>query len=393
MIRVKANNLGKRYKIYKRPIDSLKEALFRKSYHDKVDAISGITFQLREGETLGIIGNNGAGKSTLLKLLAGTIQPSAGSRVIHGRLTAILELGSGFHPEFSGIENARMGCALIGLNNQEIKAAIPKIKAFSELGDFFYRPVKTYSSGMYVRLAFSVITTVDPDVLVVDEALSVGDQHFQKKSLDRMQYFRDSGKTIIFCSHNLYQVKELCDQAIWIENGQMMEYGPAKQVVDNYQDSIRSQNNVDKSPYTEAKQSSVLDNSITDVQLNGERQNDNFLTNHLFLINVKLQLTTVGPEQAHVGIVIMRNDHVHCYGVSTHIDQVQLDKIDHDSYEVNLRFKHLQLLSGRYYLCIYLLDGDAMHIYDYRENCCNFTVRNSSKEVGIARLAHDWESS
>lgn len=388
MIAIKADNLGKTYKVYKKPVDSLLEFIFRRVRHEKIVAIEGINFELIRGETLGIIGDNGAGKSTLLKLLAGTIAPSEGQQFCNGRLSAILELGSGFHPDFSGLENARMGCALLGLSATEIEQALPEIKAFSELGDFFYKQVKTYSSGMYVRLAFSVVTTVDPEILIVDEALSVGDQHFQKKSLDKMQAFRTAGKTIVFCSHNLYQVKELCDKAIWLEQGKMIEYGKSSDVVDNYQDAVREKNIESKEI---KKDQQLSENRIISVNTIDKVKQDVFITGEALKIEVKVELKTLAANQVHIGIVIMRNDNIHCYGLSTLTDKVALQH-DHDSiYQVGLKFMPLQLLSGSYYLCVYLLDGEGVHIYDHWEQCSSFVVRSPSKEVGIAKLIHDWE--
>ena len=219
MIAIDAYDLGKGYRHYARPVDSLKELVLRRPLHETNWALRSASFQVPRGGTLGVIGANGAGKSTLLKLLAGTLQPSEGRLRVDGRVSAILELGSGFHPEFSGLDNVRMGCAMLGLSAAETRERLPEILDFSELGEAVHRPVKTYSSGMYVRLAFAVVTSVDPDVLIVDEALSVGDQHFQKKSLSRMRGFIEQGKTVVFCSHNLYQVKSLCDQALWLDRG------------------------------------------------------------------------------------------------------------------------------------------------------------------------------
>lgn len=392
MIAIKAVNLGKSYKIYSKPSDSLLEFLFGRERHEKIVAIEGINFELNKGETLGIVGDNGAGKSTLLKLLAGTVAPSEGRRDCHGRLSAILELGSGFHPDFSGLENARMGCALLGLSPKEIELALPEIKAFSELGDFFYKSVKTYSSGMYVRLAFSVVTTVDPEVLIIDEALSVGDQHFQKKSLDRMQAFRDAGKTIVFCSHNLYQVKELCNKAIWLKNGKLVQFGDASEVVDNYQDAVRAENISAPGVTPEKVEACISDNRLIEVNLSGAIRQDTFMTGGVLKVEVKVELKTVTDKDVHVGIVIMRNDDIHCYGVSTHMDKVGLLHDHDDIFRVSLKFEPLQLLSGSYYLCVYLLDKEGIHVYDHREQCSHFVVKNKSKEVGIAKLLHEWES-
>ena len=389
MIAIKASNLGKTYKLYKKPWDSLNEWLFRRSKHENIVALEGIDFELLQGETMGIVGDNGAGKSTLLKLLAGTISPSHGIQECNGRKSVILELGSGFHPEFSGRDNAEMGCALLGLSRHEIKTAIPEIEQFLELCGFFDKPVKTYSSGMYVRLAFSVVTSVDPDILIVDEALSVGDQHFQRKCMNRMRVFRDQGKTIIFCSHNLYQIKELCKKALWLDQGKMVQYGNALEVVDNYQDAIRQRDVVSDGLMTK-KHKPITETYIIDTVIQDRQGGELFNTGGVLKIAVTVDLGSVSVDDAHIGIVIMRNDNIHCYGVSTQIDQAKLTHLNGTIYSVTLVLDPLQLLSGKYYFCVYLLDGDGVHIYDYREEVCHFVVRHQTKEVGVSRLQHEW---
>ena len=191
---IEAEGLTKHYQVYLRPFDRLKEAILRKPCHDPVEALTDVSFEVPEGGTLGIIGENGAGKSTLLKILAGTAHPTSGRMVKRGRMAALLELGSGFHPEFSGRQNIYLNAALLGLKEKEIRDREKAIIAFSELENAIDRPVKTYSSGMYVRLAFSIATSVEPDVLIIDEALSVGDHRFQQKCVDRMMGFRDGKK-------------------------------------------------------------------------------------------------------------------------------------------------------------------------------------------------------
>jgi len=386
---VEAVALSKVYRLYRKPWDSLKEWLLRRPYHQQITALEEIGFTLAPGETLGIVGNNGAGKSTLLKILAKTIAPSSGRCEIHGRVSAILELGSGFHPDFTGRENARMGCALLGLNAQETQAVLPEIEAFSELGAFFDRPVKTYSSGMYVRLAFSVVTAIDPDVLIVDEALSVGDQHFQKKSLNRMRQFRESGKTIVFCTHNTYQIKELCAKALWLEHGRCVQFGDAYEVVDHYQDALREQDA--KEPGRPPRRPvQPGETHLIEITLNRPKNGASHVTGDSLEISVSAHIAPEDRDDVHVGVVIMRNDHIHCYGVSTQIDDIALD-IRHDGRcRAVLQLAPLQLLSGQYYLCVYLLGGDGIHIYDYREEICPFAVRHHTKEVGVARLAHRW---
>jgi lipopolysaccharide transport system ATP-binding protein len=228
-------NIHKDFRIYERPQDRLLELLLRRPRHKLFHVLQDISFSVLEGKSLGIIGDNGAGKSTLMKLLVGTLQPTSGTIAIKGQVAALLELGAGFHPEFSGRRNIYLNAALLGVPDANIADLEKEIIEFSELGDFIDRPVKTYSSGMYVRLAFSIATMVRPDVLVIDEALSVGDIAFQKKCVERMNAFRQQQKTMIFCSHSMYHVQELCDTAIWLEKGRIREIGESHLVVGHYE--------------------------------------------------------------------------------------------------------------------------------------------------------------
>ncbi|MGJ8688752.1 MAG: ABC transporter ATP-binding protein [Gammaproteobacteria bacterium] len=239
---ISVENVSKDFRMYDRPQDRLLELLLRKPRHKNFHVLQDISFSVLEGRSLGIIGDNGAGKSTLMKLLVGTLQPSSGNIAIKGQVAALLELGAGFHPEFTGRRNIYLNAALLGVPDANIAEIEKQIIEFSELGDFIDRPVKTYSSGMYVRLAFSIATMVNPDVLVIDEALSVGDIAFQKKCVERMNEFRKQKKTMIFCSHSMYHVQELCDTAIWLEKGKIREIGESHHVVAMYEDHCNSKN-------------------------------------------------------------------------------------------------------------------------------------------------------
>ena len=205
-----------------------------KATHRSHWALNDVSFELRRGECIGVIGDNGAGKSTLLKLLAGTLQPSHGRIDRVGRVTAILELGAGFHPDFSGRDNLYFAGSLIGITHDEMARLEPEIIDFCELGEALDRPVKTYSSGMTVRLAFALVTAVQPDVLIVDEALAVGDQNFQKKCVERITAFRNNGCTILFCSHSPYHVRHLCDRALWLKGGRVEQFGNTEAVLAAY---------------------------------------------------------------------------------------------------------------------------------------------------------------
>ncbi len=231
---LRARGLGKAYKRYAHKWDRVAEWVGRGVRHEQNWVLRDVSFELEPGEAVGLVGANGAGKSTLLKILAGTVRPTAGTYEIGGRVAALLELGIGFHPEFTGRQNVRMAAHIMGIAPERIERLMGDIEAFAEIGDYIDQPVRTYSSGMHVRLAFSVATAVRPDVLIVDEALSVGDTYFQHKSFDRIREFRDEGTTLLFVSHNPGAVKTLCGRALLFEQGLLVRDGAPDAVLDYY---------------------------------------------------------------------------------------------------------------------------------------------------------------
>lgn len=244
-IAITVENLSKCYQIYNQPGDRLKQFLLPrfqkvigkkpKQYFKEFWALSGVSFELRKGETVGIIGRNGSGKSTLLQLVCGTLNPTSGSITTHGRIAALLELGSGFNPQFTGRENVYLNGNILGLNKEEIDARFNNIAAFADIGDFIDQPVKTYSSGMMVRLAFAVSINVAPEILVIDEALAVGDAAFQRKCIRKIQELSDEGVTLLFVSHSTETVKQICNRAIYLRQGEIRSTGQAKDVCIEYE--------------------------------------------------------------------------------------------------------------------------------------------------------------
>ncbi|PLK49131.1 ABC transporter ATP-binding protein [Uliginosibacterium sp. TH139] len=232
---IEVNDLSKCYPIFSRPSDRLKQLLIRgrKRYYKEFWALNGISFTIRRGETVGIIGRNGSGKSTLLQMICGTLNPTAGEIRVNGRVAALLELGAGFNPEFSGVENVYMAASLYGLSKEEVDQRFAAIANFADIGDYIHQPVKTYSSGMYVRLAFAVIAHVDADILVVDEALAVGDAVFTQKCMRFIRAFKEKG-TLLFVSHDMASVRNLCERAMWLDCGGVRLQGTAKDVSEEY---------------------------------------------------------------------------------------------------------------------------------------------------------------
>lgn len=241
---IKVENLSKVYRLYDSPKARFKEALhpFGKKYHRDFYALKDVSFEVRKGETVGIIGRNGSGKSTLLKILTGVLNPSSGSYFANGKVSSLLELGTGFNPELTGVENVYFNATLLGFSKQKIDEKLDDILAFADIGEFVYQPVKTYSSGMYVRLAFAVAINVEPDVLIVDEALSVGDAAFQMKCIDKINKMRDAGITLLFVSHDPGAVKRLCDRAILLEKGNLIKEGTPEVVFDLYNAMLADEN-------------------------------------------------------------------------------------------------------------------------------------------------------
>ncbi|MFY9141757.1 ABC transporter ATP-binding protein [Sulfuricurvum sp.] len=233
---ISVKHLTKTYKLYDNPVDRLKESLhpFGKKYHHEFYALNNISFEIKKGETVGIIGKNGAGKSTLLKIITGVLTPTSGSVHIHGRIASLLELGAGFNPEYTGIENIYLQGTLMGYSREEMDARIDDILTFADIDEFVHQSVKTYSSGMFARLAFAISINVNPDILIVDEALSVGDMNFQAKCMTAMDRMKQKGTTILFVSHNINIVKSLCQKGIYIQNGKLHSIGSASEIAELY---------------------------------------------------------------------------------------------------------------------------------------------------------------
>ena len=240
---IKVENISKIYRIYNSPKEQFLEIVSkgRKNYGRDHYALDQISFEVKEGEILGIIGVNGSGKSTLLKIITGVLQPSTGKVSVNGRISALLELGAGFNPEYTGLENIYFSGMVMGFSHKEMEYKVPGIIDFADIGEFIYQPVKTYSSGMLVRLAYAVAVSIEPDILIVDEALAVGDVYFQMKSMSKMEELFRKGKTVIFVSHDTASVRKLCNTAIYLDKGKIVAKGTAKEIVDMYETRAREE--------------------------------------------------------------------------------------------------------------------------------------------------------
>lgn len=391
MISISAENLCKTYRVYNKPIDRLKESLLRRPMHTVVRSLESVSFTLPVGETLGIIGENGAGKSTLLKILAGTTCPTSGELNCQGRIAALLELGSGFHPEFSGRTNIHLNAALLGLTENEIRKSEKSIIEFSELNDVIDRPVKTYSSGMYVRLAFSIATSVDPDVLIVDEALSVGDQRFSQKCIDRMVGFRKAGKTIIICSHSMFLINELCTTTLWLDHGKVAGLGKTSRVISEYLAYLEGNS---QSETIEETVTSVADNMpeamITHVRFCDENEREiSFISLHQTL---KVQLNIRCLEEnftGHLGIGIERSDGQIIFASTTKsrgLDPIQFT----GEFQVEVVFPSFPILKGSYRAKALIADENVLRAV---HECYSgpLMIESEHPEFGLLWMAHEWK--
>jgi len=273
-IAIKVQHLTKTYKLYDNPIDRLKESLhpFKKKYHKDFHALNDVNFEIKKGETVGIVGKNGSGKSTLLKIITGVLTPTHGRVTIHGKISAILELGAGFNPEMTGLENIYLNTSINGMNKAQTDKIIDDIVGFAELGEFIHQPIKTYSSGMKARLAFAVSINVEPDILIVDEALSVGDAAFARKCFAKMEEIRSNGATILFVSHSESSVITLCNRAIWIRNGQQIIDGTPKLVTGLYMKHLNDKN-VEKTKIEKEYENLSEDKENKHSEIDGGNQN------------------------------------------------------------------------------------------------------------------------
>ena len=296
---IKVQNLTKIYKLYEEPIDRLKEALnpFKKSYHDDFYALKNVSFEIKKGKTVGIIGRNGSGKSTLLKIIAGVLTPSSGRVTVHGKISVILELGSGFNPEMSGLENIYLNTFINGVNKEATDKKIDAIKEFAELGEFIYQPLKTYSTGMKARLAFAVAINIEPDILIVDEALAVGDAAFQRKCFAKMDQICEKGVTILFVSHSESSIVSLCSHAIWLSNGEKIIEGEPKLVTSLYmKNSQKKHLNKDEIE----KEFAILKNSVKQVEKDKNipyQNKEGELVKELYDVSIKPKSTIYYEEK------------------------------------------------------------------------------------------------
>ncbi len=388
---VVAEGLSKTYRVYASPWDRLREALTRRPRHREFRALENVSFTLPRGEGLALVGENGAGKSTLLKILAGITAPTSGGVRVEGKVASILELGSGFHPELTGRQNIVLNAAMLGLSEDDLKRRLPDIIGFSELGDFIDQPVKVYSTGMAMRLGFSIATQVEPDVQIIDEALSVGDGYFQKKCIDRLLYFVGRGGTLLFCSHAMYYASAFCQRALWLRGGRTEALGPVLDVVHDYENFL-----VAKSAATAAASHETPPEPVHagparlgEIRLIGAPEEPVYETGRPWELEIEWQ--SEDPRiPFHLGVGVNRIDEIEVFSFSTHGDGLPPLRGER-RYTARLRLPSLPLVKGEFTLYVFLLDEEGLHIYDQRVLRRAFRVQSSVYAFGLFRADHTWD--
>ena len=409
-----ARSLGKSYRLFESPGDRLKQLLWGrwKQYSREFQALKDVNFEIYRGEVVGLIGRNGAGKSTLLQMVCGTLMPSSGSLEVRGRVAALLELGAGFSPDFSGLENVYMNAAILGLSRSEVDAKLDDILAFADIGDFIRQPVKTYSSGMFMRLAFSVATSVEPDILVIDEALSVGDGAFARKSFDRIMALKDRGATILFCSHAMYHVQALCSRAIWMENGKARMIDSAAHVTSAYETSLVMETTDHHQSVSSAVVSSgevpdSLDVAVdiaarivpsgtavlSRVEAFADGVSGRELAIHSGRTSLLLRVHFASDPELPCPSVAVGFAHANGMVVSSAgsaNDGVVLKRDAAGFGFVELTFERLPLLKGDYTVSVILGCERGLHVYEVMERVIQLRVVQQDLEQGLVKMPHRW---
>lgn len=395
---IQARNLSKTYLLYGNPYNRLLERMpwnKGKVRHREVNALQDVSFEVGHGECVGLVGTNGAGKSTLLKVISGTTFPTSGSYAVNGRVTSLLELGAGFQPNFTGRENIFMNAALMGFSRKEAQQKYQEIVDFSELGAFIDSPVRTYSSGMQARLGFSVAVATDPDLLIIDEILAVGDMNFRRKCVDKIWAYKKQGKAMFFCSHSLYDVRQICDRAIWLRNGRVQMMADAVTITNEY---ATYENKIaagagDPSPFEDTPKAPesrddhphIVEGIVVDPTTGKPRSN--FAPGEHCAIRVHVK-NGKKREKLSLAVGAKRTDGTLCFAHTTHFDGLTFD---FDEGYVTLYLDSLRLLSGEFTIPIWLFDENGVHYFQERPAKNNLIVANRTKDLGLFLQDHRWK--
>lgn len=388
-VAIRVKDLTKKYKLYQKRSERLANVFGKEKNIKEFYALKGVSFEIGKGECVGIIGHNGAGKSTLLKLLTGVAFPTSGEIEINGRLASMLELGSGFNPELTGMENIYFNGSLNGLTKEDIDSKLRDILDFADIGKFIEQPVKNYSSGMFARLAFAVAINVDPDILIVDEILSVGDVGFQVKCMEKFNEFKKKGKTILYVSHGLGTVKKFCDRAIWLQKGEVVDDGNSVIVVERYYNLNFNPANIEqlKEHKSDIINSISVKSNVSEVEYH---ENINLgieydlISNDLKDPNIVLEFRKTDYEPG----TTRGNDQFVC-GINSK-DNMKSIPFNLGVNKLNVSLNRVNLVAGVYYIDFVLRDGDE-EVYR-KINAYSFTLNDKYRGEGFLILGHSWEN-
>lgn len=412
---IEVHNVTKSFKVYLDKGRTLKEKILfqNRRKFERRTVLDDISFEVKKGEAIGLIGQNGCGKSTTLKLLTRIMYPDSGTIEMSGRVSSLIELGAGFHPDMSGRQNIYINASIFGLSRKEIDARMDDIISFSELEEFIDNPVRTYSSGMYMRLAFSVAINVDADILLIDEILAVGDANFQAKCFNKLREIKAAGTTIVIVSHSLGQIEQICERSIWIQDGKIRAMGvpyeihlmyldfmgqKRQDIIEKEQEKRKKKENSkseenDCNPDTDSeKQKRRWGNGAARIEsitlYNQERKAVTvFATGEKVYINIRYKvLETV--RDAVFGIGIFRIDGLQCYGTNTHIENFEKFDLEQDG-EMQITIKDLTLLPGKYWMDFAIESQNGVPV-DYYTKAREIEIYSSINDVGVTRLSHEW---
>lgn len=390
---IEVKGLCKNYKVYDSKSSRIKSIInpFGKKEAKDFRALTDVSFYVNKGEIVGIIGNNGAGKSTLLKILTGVSYPSAGEIKVNGRVSSLLELGTGFNPELTGEENIYFNGSLMGLTHEEIDNVREEIISFADIGEFIYQPVKSYSSGMYARLAFAVAININPDILIVDEILSVGDVGFQKKCVDKFNAFKEAGKTVLYVSHGLETVQNFCERAVWLEKGKVMEIGPAFDVVEKYYDKLmkseeKEEEATETGKFVELKKVEIINKKKS------YKKGDS--------IEFSVEYEVLNPKVKNAGITIemrrayrepceYRNADQFIFSVNSNVDEYIIPW-EKGINKITFKIDSLDVKEGTYYLDTIFSESQNLVALETQEDVVSFKVENEDEAQGFIFLESTW---
>lgn len=394
-------HLNKVYNLYDKPIDRLKEVLSptHKSYHREHYALNDISLEIKKGESVGIVGKNGSGKSTLLKIITGVLNPTSGEMNVQGKISALLELGAGFNPEYTGIENIYLNGTMMGYSKAEMDEKVDDIIAFADIGDFINQPVKTYSSGMFARLAFAVSINVEPEILIVDETLSVGDTRFQIKCMDKMKEMMGGGTTVLFVSHDINAIRRFCTRCIWINEGKMKEVGSVNMVSDHYIDFLKmldAENQVgvenDKTDGFIPKKgivAEIIDFNILNVK---NEKVDEVYYDETVKIQIVYDVYDEKIKYPVMGVAIRGCDDKYINGLNTLLDKKAISwKYGRNIMELEY-VDGILALGGRYYFDVALYEQTATVPIQYISKVKEFNVKANYDGEGVYIIPHRWRN-